>query len=111
MANARSLAAPTVCARDLLLTGRLVDAGEAIEAGIATRIVEGDLEREAHELALQLAERAPSTILATKQLLVRLRDHRCPPPADDVIEACYGSDAFSEGVAAFLEGRKPRWTG
>jgi len=100
----------TACARDLLLTGRLVDAGEAVEAGLATRIVEGDLDREARELALQLAERAPSTILATKQLLARLRDDRRPPPADDIIEACYRSDAFSEGVTAFLEGRRPRWT-
>ena len=100
----------TACARDLLLTGRLVDAKEAVEVGIATRIVEADLDREVHLLALQLAERAPSTILATKELLVRLRDHRRPPPADDVIEACYRSDSFREGVAAFLEGRKPRWT-
>jgi len=101
----------TARARDLLLTGRLVDAREAVDVGIATRLVETDLDREAQLLALQLAERAPSTILATKQLLVRLRDHRCPPPADDVIEACYRSDTFKEGVAAFLEGRKPRWTG
>jgi len=99
----------TACARDLLLTGRLLDAGEAVDVGIATRLVETDLDREARLLALQLANHAPSTILATKQLLVRLRDHRCPPPADDVIEACYRSDAFKEGVAAFLEGRKPRW--
>jgi enoyl-CoA hydratase/carnithine racemase len=96
--------------RDLLLTGRLVDAGEAVELGIATRIIEADLDREVGLLALQLAERAPSTILATKQLLVRLRDHRRPPPADDIIEACYRSETFREGVAAFLEGRKPRWT-
>ena len=31
------------------------------------------------------------------------------PPADDIIAACYASEEFREGVAAFLEGRKPRW--
>jgi enoyl-CoA hydratase/carnithine racemase len=96
--------------RDLLLTGRLVDADEAAGLGIATRIVADDLDREVRLLAQQLAERAPSTVVATKELLIRLRDHRRPPPADDVIEACYSSEAFREGVAAFLEGRKPRWT-
>ena len=95
--------------RDLLLTGRLVDAAEAVQLGMATRIVETDLDGEVRLLALQLAEYAPSTILATKQLLVRIRDHRRPPPADDIIAACYSSDAFREGVTAFLERRKPRW--
>jgi enoyl-CoA hydratase len=100
----------TARVRDLLLTGRLIDAGEAMALGIVTRVIEDDLDPEVRLLALQLAERAPSTVLATKQILVRLRDHRRLPPADDIIDACYSSDAFSEGVTAFLEGRKPRWT-
>ena len=100
----------TARVRELLLTGRLVDAGEALALGLATRIADTDLDREVQRLALQLAACAPSTILATKQLLVRLRDHRRPPPADDIIAACYSSEAFKEGVAAFLERRKPRWS-
>ena len=96
--------------RDLLLTGRLIDAAEALALGLATRVVAEDLEQEVRLLGLQLADRAPSTIAATKQLLVQLRDHRRPPPADDIIAKCYSSEAFKEGVAAFLEGRKPRWT-
>ena len=38
-----------------------------------------------------------------------IRDHRRPPPADDIIATCYASNEFKEGVKAFLEGRKPRW--
>jgi enoyl-CoA hydratase/carnithine racemase len=101
----------TARVRELLLTGRLVDAGEAVQIGLATRIAETDLDADVQRLALELAQCAPSTIIATKQLLVGLRDHRRPPPADDIIAACYSSDEFREGVTAFIERRKPRWRG
>jgi enoyl-CoA hydratase/carnithine racemase len=61
-------------------------------------------------LALELSQRAASTIAATKALLWMIRAHRCPPPADDIIAKCYASDEFKEGVAAFLAGRKPGWS-
>ena len=48
-------------------------------------------------LALELSQRAPSTIAATKALLQAIRDHRCPPPADDIIAKCYASDEFQRG--------------
>jgi enoyl-CoA hydratase/carnithine racemase len=43
--------------------------------------------------------------------MLKLRDHRRPPAGsdDDILRECYGSDDFKEGVAAFLEGRKPRF--
>ena len=98
--------------RDLMLTGRLVDAPEALALGFATRIVDGDtLSPHATALAAELASRAPSTVVATKAMLARLREFRTPPEgfADDIIAACYGSDHFREGVAAFNEGRPPKW--
>lgn len=101
----------TARVKDLLITGRLVDADEAMTLGLANRIVPAEtLDIEIRELAHDLSRRASSTIVATKALLQRIRDHRRPPPADDVIAACYASEQFHEGVAAFLEGRKPRWS-
>jgi len=96
--------------RELLLTGRLVEADEALALGIATRLVAQEaLAVEGMAIALELATHATSTIAASKEMLLRLRAFRTPPAgsADDIIARCYGSDDFKEGVAAFREGRPP----
>ena len=98
--------------RDLLLTGRMIDAREAQAAGLANILVpSAQLAQETFKIAAELSTRACSTIVATKKMLTRLREHRRPPAgsADDIIRECYGSQEFREGVSAFLAGRKPNW--
>ena len=98
--------------RDLLLTGRMIDAHEARAAGLVNTMVEsGELQQETFKIAAELSTRARSTIVATKAMMIRLRDHRRPPAgsADDILRECYASKEFKEGVVAFLSGRKPNW--
>jgi enoyl-CoA hydratase/carnithine racemase len=92
--------------KDLLLTGRLIDADEAKRSGLATEVIASDLlPEEAIKRAVDLASRKRSTVEATKATLLLLRDHRRPKlsAGNDIVKECYGSDDFKEGVSAFVK--------
>jgi enoyl-CoA hydratase len=101
-------------AKEMLFTGRLVPAAEAQAMGMINRIVPATaIDHEVHALATKIAANAPLTVRATKEMTRRLMALRRvgSDDAKDLIEMCYGSADFREGVAAFLEKRPPRWTG
>ena len=102
-------------ARDLLLTGRIIGAEEALRMGLINEIVAPEnLIRRTRELAAQLMENSPSSLRATKQLLT---DH-ARAELDAQIDAAVRENAairtttdFREGILSFLEKRKPVWSG
>ena len=102
-------------ARDLLLTGRLFDAEEALRIGLINEIVSPEkLHDRARELSAQLMENSPASLAYTKRLL---SDH-AREELNAQIEAAVRENAairetpdFREGVTSFLEKRKPKWTG
>lgn len=100
--------------KDLLFTGRLLDAAEAQGLGLVTRLVDRDaLDEEVRTLAHTIAANAPLTIHATKEAIRRLTAGRRidPEEVDDLVSACYGSHDFLEAVSAFLDKRKPQFSG
>src|SRR5215472_6825397 len=102
-------------ARDLLLTGRIIGSEEAFRLGLVNEVVsvENLMER-ARELATTLVANSPASLLATKRLLRTYShlelDHQIAAAVDENARIRTTHD-FREGISAFLEKRKPSWTG
>jgi methylglutaconyl-CoA hydratase len=102
-------------ARDLLLTGRIIGAEEAHRFGLINEIVSAKkLIERARELASQLIENSPASLISTKRLL----SAHARAQLDAQIESAVRENAriratsdFREGVSSFLEKRKPHWSG
>ncbi len=100
-------------ARELLLTGRMVDAEEARSMGLVNRVVPAEsLIEDAVGLAEKIASSAPASLSLTKELLW----HTSGMPVEKALETAARVNVFArqnpemqEGLSAFLEKRKPKW--
>ena len=97
---------------DLLLTTRLIGAPEAVAIGLVNELLETPeaMMTRARMLGAQFATQAPLTMLAGKEVVRRMRENFGGIDDRDLIELCYGSADFREGLRAFLAKRAPKFT-
>ena len=100
--------------RDLLLTGRIFDAAEAYRLGLVNEVVVPEnLAQRIHVQAEMLIANSPQSLAATKRLLAAQNKAWLDAAVEAALEAnaqARETADFREGVAAFLEKRKPVWT-
>lgn len=103
-------------ASDLLLTGRIIDAQDALSYGIVSRVVpDAELSGVAQAMARDIAQNtAPASVAVTKQLLWRQwmqPDPRAAKRLEDALFNWIGKQPdAAEGVRSFMEKRPPAWT-
>jgi enoyl-CoA hydratase len=98
-------------AMDLILTGRMMDAQEAERSGLVSRVVAADkLLEEALSVAAQIAEYSLPSVMMAKEAVNRAYE---VPLAEGILferrlfHALFGTEDQKEGMAAFVEKRKP----
>ncbi len=98
---------------DLLFTGRVFDAREAMALGLVGRIAPPDLVlSEAHKLARVFAAKSPTLMRLGKAAFGRATDNgyrQGAAHAVDLISTVFGTDDCREGLTAFTEKRAPTW--
>jgi enoyl-CoA hydratase/carnithine racemase len=102
-------------AAEILFTARQFDAAEALAMGLLNAVVPvAQLQSAVHECASRVANNAPLTVRAAKLAIKQaLKDpeRRKLAELEAAVAACFESADYAEGRRAFMEKRKPRFTG
>jgi methylglutaconyl-CoA hydratase len=100
-------------ARGLMLSGRLFGADEALRLGLVSEVVPAaELQERVAALAAELMRNSPESLRATKRLLRAQRASALAAALELAMDANAASREtadFKEGVASFVEKRKPVW--
>jgi methylglutaconyl-CoA hydratase len=99
--------------RELLLTGRLMRAHEAMQLGLVTQLVAGDeLQQSAKALAQTLLMNSPQAMQAIKRLIAKHARQRLDAEIEDAIAVNAlqrSTEDFREGVEALQQRRRANW--
>ncbi len=100
-------------AKELILTGNVIDAKKALEIGLVTNVLplEGFLD-EVKKLAEKIASQGPVAVRLAKRVINRGFDSNFETGSayeSEVFGLCFSHPESKEGLSAFLENRKPNW--
>jgi enoyl-CoA hydratase/carnithine racemase len=102
-------------AKEIFYTARQFDAQEAYAMGLVNRVVpEAELEAYVRSITDMICANAPLTIKAVKFTvgeILKDESKRDATRVEQMVEACFASRDYTEGRTAFMEKRKPLFTG
>ncbi|MGD0885687.1 MAG: enoyl-CoA hydratase-related protein [Thermodesulfovibrionales bacterium] len=100
-------------AKEMILTGRMINAKEAESIGLVNRVVrDEELMEKAAEIALAITQKSPFAIKTAKRLLNDNQNRGRGLESEIVFfSECFATEDHLEGINAFLEKRTPRFRG
>jgi len=102
-------------AKELIYTGDMIDAAEAYRIGLVNKVYEPEvLLDKAREMAAKIASRGPYAVSLAKSAIntgMNMDDESAYSYEAEVFGLCFTTEDQKEGMAAFLEKRKPEFKG
>ena len=104
----------TAKAKELILTGEMIDAQTALDIGLFNQVVPNDdLMNVCLDMAKKIASKGPTAVRLAKRVISRGVETDFATGSSFEVDAfgeCFASGEAKEGMNAFLEKRKPNWS-